>query len=84
MALAAGTVDGSGTGTGLALALFDAFQGYYAAVGQTPDGDFNGKVASFCTALAGAFVPYFTANAEITPGTLEAGGDPVTGVGGLS
>ncbi len=39
---------------------------------------------AFFEALAEAVIEHLTANAVVTPGTFAAGGDPVTGAGGLT
>ncbi len=42
---------------------------------------YHGEMA---TAIASAVVTYLTANAAVVPGTMVAGGDPVTGSGGVT
>lgn len=90
MALAAGTVtvDGSNvaSGTGLAKALYDAEEGQVSGDPALSTADKHALLvglAGRCTRLAGALIPYLTANAEVTVkvSNLDAGLQTTTAAG---
>lgn len=87
MALVAGTAYATGNGAfsggGLAQAIAEAMNSLFD-VPSTDRGIYDAANVRFANVLAAAIINYLVANAVIQPGSMQAGGDGVTGTGTLS